>query len=382
MATLIYSMCGEGRGHATRVQTVVEMLVPQHRFILLAARDAYEYLYNCYQGNSMVSVRRLPGLFFAYRNQRVDYLRSAINAAPYLSRLSAVVRYVAGMIEREEPALAITDFEPILPRAARKTGVPWISLDHQHFLSVSNFQSMPLPFRWRGWFLRSSIPMFYSGQVGEAVSSFFHLPPRPGTESIPRIGVLLRSGILRAAKEARPPQGHIVVYIRRHAPDSLWHALRSTGRKSIVYGLGERPSQGSIEFRSVCDSGFIRDLATCDCLVSTAGNQVVGEAFFLRKPVLAIPEPGNFEQQLNAWLVSKSRGGWSTPFSRLTPHLLQQFLVALPSLRSALETLDVSGNDAAKAFIEEHLPIHAGVEQEPFKPSSLWGYAAPQAIAS
>jgi UDP:flavonoid glycosyltransferase YjiC (YdhE family) len=224
--------------------------------------------------------------------------------------------------------------------------------------------------------------MFYSGQVGEAVSSFFHLPPRPGTESIPRIGVLLRSGILRAAKEARPPQGHIVVYIRRHAPDSLWHALRSTGRKSIVYGLGERPSQGSIEFRSVCDSGFIRDLATCDCLVSTAGNQVVGEAFFLRKPVLAIPEPGNFEQQLNAWLVSKSRGGWSTPFSRLTPHLLQQFLVALPSLRSALETLDVSGNDAAKAFIEEHLPIHAGVEQEPFKPSSLWGYAAPQAIAS
>lgn len=382
MATLIYSMCGEGRGHATRVQTVVEMLVPQHRFILLAARDAYEYLYDCYQGNPMVSVRRLPGLFFAYRNHKVDYTRSAINAAPYLAKLNAMVRYVVGMMEREEPALAITDFEPILPRAARKVGIPWISLDHQHFLSISSFQSMPVSFRWRGWFLRSTIPLFYSGQVGEAVSSFFHLPPRPGTEAIPRIGVLLRNGIINAGSYPRPSQGHILVYIRRHAPDSLWHALQASGRSAIVYGLGEKPMQGNIEFRAVSDQGFVRDLATCDCLVSTAGNQLVGEAFYLQKPVLAIPEPGNFEQQLNAWLVAQSRGGWSTTFSQLTPHLLQQFLFALPSLRAVLATLDVAGNAAAKAFIEDHLPLHAGIEQQPFESTSLWGYASPRAIAS
>ncbi|MFN6130812.1 MAG: glycosyltransferase family protein [Planctomycetota bacterium] len=382
MATLIYSMCGEGRGHATRVQTMVEMLVPQHRFILLAARDAYEYLYDCYQGNPMVSVRRLPGLFFAYRNHNVDYFRSAVNAAPYLAKLSGMVRYVAGMIEREQPALAITDFEPILPRAARKCGIPWVSLDHQHFLSVSHFQSMPWSFRWRGWFLRSSIPMFYSGQIGEAVSSFFHLPPRPGTESIPRIGVLLRSGVLRAANDRPPARKHILVYMRRHAPDSLWQALRCSGRKAIVYGLGEQPPRGNIEFRAVSDHGFIEDLATCECLVSTAGNQLIGEAFHLRKPVLAIPEPGNFEQQINAWLVAQSRGGWSTTFRKLTPHLLQLFLLALPSLRAVLETMDVSGNAAAKAFIEDHLPIHAGSEQEPFASSSLWGYATPRAVAS
>jgi uncharacterized protein (TIGR00661 family) len=382
MATLIYSMCGEGRGHATRVQTVVEMLLPQHRFILLAARDAYEYLYDRYQGNPMVSVRRLPGLFFAYRSHKVDYMRSAISAVPYLARLSGMVRYVAGMIEREEPALAITDFEPVLPRAARRMGLPWISLDHQHFLSVSNFQSMPVSFRCRGWFLRSTIPLFYSGQVGEAVSSFFHLPPRPGTESVPRIGVLLRNGILQAARAGHSSSGHILVYIRRHAPDSLWHALRCSGRRAIVYGLGDQPARDNLEFRAVSDHGFIRDLATCDCLVSTAGNQLIGEAFYLQKPVLAIPEPGNFEQQLNAWLVARSGGGWSTSFPQLTPHMLQQFLFALPCLRSALETLRVSGNADAKAFIENHLPLHAGVEQQPFDSGSLWGYTAPRALAS
>ncbi|MCU0710201.1 MAG: teichoic acid biosynthesis protein [Pirellula sp.] len=382
MATIVYSMCGEGRGHATRVQTVVEMLVPQHRFILLAARDAYEYLYDRYQGNPMVSVRRLPGLFFAYRNQQVDYLRSVCAAAPYLVKLSGMVRYISRMIEREQPSLAITDFEPVLPRAAKRMGVPWISLDHQHFLSVSNFQSMPVSFRWRGWFLRASIPMFYSGQSGEAVSSFFHLPPRPGTESIPRIGVLLRSGILQAARLKRPSRGHILVYVRRHAPESLWQALKRSGRQCIVYGLGERPAQENIQFHAVSDHGFIQDLSTSDCLVTTAGNQLIGEAFYLNKPVLAIPEPGNFEQQLNAWLVAQSQGGWSTTFSQLTPHLLQQFLFALPTLRHALSSLQVSGNLAAKSFIESYLPAKEGAKQEPFDSTSLWGYSAPPALAS
>jgi hypothetical protein len=84
MATIVYSMCGEGRGHATRVQTVVEMLVPKHRFVLLASRDAYHQLYDRYQDHPLVSVRRLPGLFFSYRDRRLDYWKSFIDAGPFL----------------------------------------------------------------------------------------------------------------------------------------------------------------------------------------------------------------------------------------------------------------------------------------------------------
>jgi uncharacterized protein (TIGR00661 family) len=358
------------------------MLIPQHRFILLAARDAYDHLYERYHGNPMVSVRRLPGLFFAYRNHKVDYLRSMLAAVPYLARLSGIVNYVGQMIEREKPSLAITDFEPVLPRAARRHRVPWISLDHQHFLSVSSFQSMPIRFRWRGWFLRCSIPMFYSGQAGEAVSSFFHLPGRPGTDEIPRVGVLLRGSILQAGRMDRPSRGHILVYVRRHAPESLWHALEWSGRPAIVYGLGKQPPRGQIEFREISDQGFVTDLATCECLVSTAGNQLVGEAFYLNKPVLAIPEPGNFEQQLNAWLVSQSRGGWSTTFEQLTPHLLQQFLLALPALKENLRSLQVSGNAAAKKFIEDHLSLPMSKRSTSSEPSQLINQTTRTAMAS
>lgn len=373
MATIFYSMCGEGRGHAARVQTVVEMFQPGHRFVLLAARDAYDTLYERYEGHANVSVRRLPGLFFAYKNNKVDYFRSLLGSVPYLWKLSGIVGYVVQMIHREQPDLAITDFEPILPRAARKCGVPCISLDHQHFLSASNFESLPWRFRWRGWFLRCSIPLFYPKQSAEAISSFYHLPPRVGTEAIQRFGVLLRSSIVEAKKVMRETGEHLVVYIRRHAPDHFWESLRGSGQKAIVYGLGLRPdmADGRIQFREICDEQFVQDLATCRGLITTAGNQLVGEAFFLRKPVLAIPEPGNFEQQLNGWLVGRSGGGWSIDFRQFTEHLLHQFILAIPMMRANLEHLPVCGNMRARNFIEMHLPPRILNHQKPQVPGQL-----------
>lgn len=373
MATIFYSMCGEGRGHAARVQTVVEMLQPTHRFVLLAARDAYDALYDRYEGHSHVSVRRLPGLFFEYNNNKVDYIRSLFAAGPYLWKLSGIVDYVVQMMRREQPDLAITDFEPILPRAAKKCNVPCISMDHQHFLSCSKFDSLPWRFRWRGWFLRCSIPMFYSKQAGEAVSSFYHLPARVGTESIQRFGVLLRSSILEAKRGAYETKDHLVVYIRRHAPENFWRGLEESGQKAYVYGLGQCPSlaNGRIQFREISDQQFVYDLATSKALVTTAGNQLVGEAFFLKKPVLAIPEPGNFEQQLNGWLVGKSGGGWSIEFSQFTHHLLHQFLLAIPLMRAELDRLHVCGNARARQFIEMHLPPRNLDHLQPQMPSPL-----------
>lgn len=364
MSTIIYSMCGEGRGHATRVQTIVEMLVPRYRFILLAPRDAYQQLYSRFEDHPHVSVRRLPGLFFAYRKNKVDYFRSLLSSIPYLFRLNAAVRYLVHMIERDKPVLAITDFEPLLPRAAKKCKVPWISLDHQHFLSASDSKQLSYNLRWRISLLRSVIPLFYRGQHGEAISSFAHLPPRRGTESIRRLGVMLREDFLRAKMISRN-DSHLLIYIRKHAPYSFWTAIEKSGRNAIVYGLGTSPPNAKdlsnrIIFKDIANEEFVRDLARCECLITTAGNQLIGEAYFLGKPVLAIPEEGNFEQQLNGWLVANSGCGWATTFTDFNLHVLQQFLLAIPMLRNALsddqKNSTFYGNDAAIEFIRAHLP--------------------------
>ena len=354
MAKILFSMCGEGRGHATRVQTIVDRMKHEHSFILLAARDAYDQLYVRYMEDPKVVVRRLPGLFFAYQGQRVNYFKSVFGAIPYLRRLGTIVRHIQQMIERDKPDLGITDFEPALPRAAAKCKLPWISLDHQHFLSVSDFSRMPWRFRWRAWFLRLSIPLFYTGQSSEVVSSFHHFPARSGTDHVQRIGVLLRVEIIEAKKNS-PHSEHLVVYLRKHAPDNLWPALMATGCPCHIYGLGEKPSKANLQFHAIDNNQFVKHLATSYCLITTAGNQLVGEAMYLEKPVLAIPEDGNFEQGLNSRMVLDSGCGWTSSFKDITPHFLQQFLLAVPQLRCNIVTDDLCGNDRAIQIIQQHL---------------------------
>ena len=87
MSTIFYSMAGEGRGHATRVRTVVENLRANHRLVLFAPGAAHDLLAPLYAG-SEVEVRRIPGLVFHYDTLgRLDHLATA-RAAVRLSSMA------------------------------------------------------------------------------------------------------------------------------------------------------------------------------------------------------------------------------------------------------------------------------------------------------
>jgi uncharacterized protein (TIGR00661 family) len=206
------------------------------------------------------------------------------------------VTRVERLLRRERPDLAITDFEPILARAAERCGVPYISFDHQHFLLVNDLSGLPLRLRWKGWILGLSIGRFYRRQQRTIVSSFYAPPLRRGCQDVVQTGVLLRRQIL----DAEPMVGdHLLVYMRRFMRYNLLDALRQCGREVRVYGLGRRPADGNLRYFEVDEHGFLQDLITCDAVISNVGNQLVGEALYLKKPMLALPESGNFEQAIN-----------------------------------------------------------------------------------
>src|SRR5262245_21678162 len=131
MATIFYGMAGEGRGHATRARAAVEALRPRHRVVLFAPDLAYELLAPLYR-DTEVRVVRIPGLRFGYgRSGRVPLLSTVALAGQFRLALGRYVRDVLPEFEREAPDLVVADFEPILPRAARLVGVPFVSFDHQ-----------------------------------------------------------------------------------------------------------------------------------------------------------------------------------------------------------------------------------------------------------
>lgn len=358
MGHVYYAMAGEGRGHATRARTVIEALRSQHRVTVYAFHQAHDILAPVYR-DSDVTIRKIPGLCFRYAaGGRLDYASTVLGAIPFLRSLPEAVRRIARDMEADAPTLAITDFEPLLPRAAKLAGVPFISLDHQHFLTAYDLGSLPFKLRTYAALLAPSVHAFYRGQIRTIVSSFYSPPLRRARPDISRVGVLLRPEIMNA----NPHEGdHLVAYLRRHIPERVLTSLEEAGQPVRVYGLGARPSRGNLSFHEVDMFRFVDDLASCRALVSTAGNQLVGEALSLRKPVLAMPEVGNHEQAINGHFLARSGAGVSESPLTMTPELVRGFLDGCEAMRERIDTRSVSGNSTTLALIEQQIQqIEAG----------------------
>lgn len=364
MATIFYSMAGEGRGHAIRVRTIVEQLRREHQLQLFAPGVAYDFLAAAYAGTE-VKVTKIPGLLFHYTRQQLDYLRTGWEGLKYLYRLPRLVRRMRQLLELHEVDLVISDFEPALARAARKTGVPLISLDHQHFLTVSDLSSLPAWLRVEAEVSSWIVNAYYHGQCETIVSSFYFPPLKPRYEGrVQQIGVLLRQEVLEAVPESGE---HLLVYLRRFATLECLAALNSCGREVRVYGLGARPDEGHLRFFPIDEAGFLEDLRTCHAVVTNAGNQLVGEALALHKPILGIPEQRNFEQFINAHYLRESGGGDWCRMEEFSAARLQQFLDDCPRFRSASRHQRLCGNSTALRIIRQHLPApRIPVLQQPF----------------
>ena len=97
----------------------------------------------------------------------------------------------------------ITDFEPTLPRVARHVGVPFISLDRQHVLLVSDLSTLPKDLRRHAFFMAQIVRGYCHGQVQTVVTSFYFPTLKPKVQDVSQVGVLLWSEVLEATTQSR-----------------------------------------------------------------------------------------------------------------------------------------------------------------------------------
>lgn len=343
-------MSGEGRGHATRVRALADMLRPRHEISLYAPGDAHELLAPAYAGTE-VQVHHIPCMRFHYADSgRLDILRTGWHGAGYLLQLPALVRKLEHQLRDTAPDLAVVDFEPALPRAARRLGIPYISLDHQHFLLVNDLSDLPGWLRRRAALMGLVVRMYHGGMARTVVSSFYRPPLKPSASDAIQTGVILRPLVLNARRERR---GHLAVYLRKFSGGHVIQALRELDVPCRVYGLGCLPAEGPLVYKDVSEEDFVEDLATCEALVCTAGNQLVGEALYLGKPVFAIPEPSNHEQYINAWFLAREGTGEWEEMHSVTARRLASFLDQLDIYRTRIDPERYNGNSIALSVIEE-----------------------------
>jgi uncharacterized protein (TIGR00661 family) len=349
-------MCGEGRGHAARVRSVVEQLKGEHQLVLFAPDQAFEFLAPRYPaGTPNVEVRRIPGLRFHYTRNRLDLTKSILTGLGFLWKMPYVVRRLKRTLRAEQPDLVIADFEPTLPRAARAVGIPFLSLNHQHFLVACDLTKLPPSLQTWANMMSLAVRAHHRGQRRTIISSFFHTPLKSGFENAVQVGPLLRPEVLATKPRAGE---HLVSYFRTATPPHVLEMLKQTKREVRVYGLGERPNDGCLKFCPLNEHTFVEDVATSAALIGAAGNQTLGEAVYLGKPVFALPEESHHEQLINAHFLAEMGAGDFQTLEAVQPSHLTRFLHRLDEFRDRLQTFigRIDGTPAALAEIKQFLP--------------------------
>ena len=366
MAKIFYSMAGEGRGHAARVASLVEHLRRRHQLILLAPDEAYDFLAPKYAGPEFagqVRVERIPGMRFQYTGGRLDLTKTIACGLQYKFALRKIIRRVRNLIEAEQPHLAISDFEPVLPRAARQSGVPLLSLDHQHFMVTYDLSSLSLSLRWHAWLMGLAVRAHCKDQVETVVSAFYFPPLRANAHRVTQVGPLLRNEIAAAQPHNG---GYILSYLRNRTPAEVPEMLGRLNVPVKIYGLGSRAPVGGATFHEIDSQSFVRDLAGCECYIGAAGNQTLGEAVYLGKPVLALPETYHHEQRINAHFVRHMDVGDWVALEKVKFSHFTNFLPQLEHYRETLKSYagQIDGTAAALEAIERNLPLQNLTQRE------------------
>jgi len=335
METIAISLCGEGRGHATRICSLIERLERIYEIRVYSYDDGYKFLKDKFSdGHPTVTVSRIPGITFQYSGGRLDVIRTIKTGLEYqASEVGNLVDQLINELETHNVSLAITDFEPGLPRAAARYRIPLISVDHQHFLLAYELDALPQILQWHAWFIGNAVWMYVSESSETIVSAFFKPKLRSGWEHVVQVGPLLRREI--TSKVPRD-DGYVLSYLRRHTPFSMIEILADCGLPVKVYGLGERESLGQLSFQPIDEYQFVEDLANCRAVISAAGNQLIGEALHLGKPMFVLPERAHGEQSMNSFFLREMTCGDFEYLENVTLDQVKSFLGNLDRYRASL----------------------------------------------
>ena len=121
----------------------------------------------------------------------------------------------------------------------------------------------------------------------------------------------------------------------------------------VVYGYDRTDTRGNLDYRPFDREQFMDDLASAKAVVATAGFTLISEALFLRKPYLALPMTGQFEQQLNGYMLEKL--GYGKNVRDVTADAVGNFLYRLPEYADQLRAYDATDNRAILSKLDELL---------------------------
>lgn len=303
LPTVVYALCGTGRGHTSRAMAVADVLRARgHRVLFAAGAPAASDL-DARDG----PVIPIPALRQVVHANRVRLGETARVNWPHARHSFDIIAEAAWWLSRVRADVVVADHEPFVGRAARRVGVPVVALSRQLLLVHA----------------RLDVPRRDAlGAWGTARGIAVVAPPRPDATVIPTFhDAQLRHGssaqlvppVLRDDVLGQTVTGGERVLVYLNEGDGMETFVSALGRVDApvdVFGLpAGTPAPANVTLHAPDRAAFLARLGACRAVVATAGFTLLSEALHLGKPVLAVPNRGFFEQMLNARaVVAAGRG--------------------------------------------------------------------------
>lgn len=352
MAKVVYGVAGEGSGHSSRAREMASHLVGAGHQVKIVSYDrGFRNLEDDFD------VFETEGLHIASADNKVSVVKTFTSN---LKRAHKGHRKLQ-LLKKElfkgfRPDCVVTDFEPMTAYLANHYDIPLITIDNQHRIRYMRYA---LPTRMKADqlvtenIIRAMAPRpdvslvttFYFGELKNERTFLF--PP-----------------ILRREVIARRPRrrNHVLVYLTSGF-DTVLEKLKAFGREQfLVYGYDRCGTDANLTYKPFSKDGFLDDLASCKAVMATAGFTLITESLYLRKPFMAMPMKGQFEQELNGYLLEKL--GYGMNIRKTTEPAITSFLYHVPDFRARLRSYRTDDNRAIKAKLDELLADDCALARE------------------
>ena len=335
---ILYGVVGAGMGHAIRSKVIIEHLSLYHDVHIVASHNACSFL-----AEHFPNTHRIWGLDFVMGAGKVNkgrtaarFLRGLISGGiPNLAKMIA-------MLATEHFDAVISDFESFSHLYGKLTGTPVITIDNLQAMGRFTLdKAFDVERNLDYTFARMFTRLKGSGAFYHLVTSFFE--PQGTASKTAVIPPILRPEIIKIKPENLP---HLLVYQTSASNPKIKKILKKLPLECRCYGFvpnqQEIFSEDNLTFMPFDESRFIEDLRTCSGVITSSGFTLLGEAFYLGKPVLTVPLGNQAEQTLNAWYVQNLGYGLSTP--SLDAQSINCFIRNLPQYRNNLKSFPRQGN--------------------------------------
>jgi len=293
MAKILYGIAKEGMGHAIRAKVIIKELSKKHKILILAGGRQASYLKHHFK-----NIQKIDDFDLVYRNNSINFTLTFFRNLLRITKIISSFNKAKSNINKFNPDIIISDFEPLSNHYSIISKKPLISLDNQHISTKCNI-TFPIKFKPDHIITSTVISSIITNAKYFLITSF--IKPKTKQNNIFLFPPIIRKEIQNSTTKNKQ---HILVYQTSKSYKKLIPTLKQTKYKYIFYS-DKKKNEKNIQFKKFSEKEFIKDLTECKAIITNGGFGLISEAIYLKKPILSIPVKKQFEQIFNALTIKK-----------------------------------------------------------------------------